>query len=137
MIEIRNITKSYDSLQVLKGIDLDIVPGEVVSIVGPSGAGKTTFTGGLAKALGVKVELSSPSFTISREYAGEKADLIHYDFYRLQDPGLMADDLEENLKNPTNITSTAAKIIVRVSSAFLGFDLLLFFFSFKTENLLL
>lgn len=42
MIEIRNITKSYDSLQVLKGIDLDIVPGEVVSIVGPSGAGKTT-----------------------------------------------------------------------------------------------
>lgn len=42
MIEIRDITKSYDSLQVLKGINLDIVPGEVVSIVGPSGAGKTT-----------------------------------------------------------------------------------------------
>ena len=42
MIEIRNITKSYDSLQVLKGINLDIVPGEIVSIVGPSGAGKTT-----------------------------------------------------------------------------------------------
>lgn len=42
MIEIRNITKSYDSLQVLKGINLEIVPGEVVSIVGPSGAGKTT-----------------------------------------------------------------------------------------------
>ena len=42
MIEIRNIEKSYDSLQVLKGINLDIVSGEVVSIVGPSGAGKTT-----------------------------------------------------------------------------------------------
>ena len=42
MIEIRNIEKSYESLQVLKGINLDIVPGEVVSIVGPSGAGKTT-----------------------------------------------------------------------------------------------
>ena len=42
MIEISDITKSYDSLQVLKGINLDIVPGEVVSIVGPSGAGKTT-----------------------------------------------------------------------------------------------
>ena len=42
MIEIRNIEKSYDSLQVLKGINLDIVPSEVVSIVGPSGAGKTT-----------------------------------------------------------------------------------------------
>lgn len=42
MIKLRNITKSYDSLQVLKGIDLDITPGEIVSIVGPSGAGKTT-----------------------------------------------------------------------------------------------
>ena len=42
MIEIRNITKSFGSLQVLKGIDLHIDKGEVVSIVGPSGAGKTT-----------------------------------------------------------------------------------------------
>jgi lipoprotein-releasing system ATP-binding protein len=42
MIDIKNITKSFGSLQVLKGIDLHIAPGEVVSIVGPSGAGKTT-----------------------------------------------------------------------------------------------
>ena len=42
MIDIRNITKSFGSLQVLKGIDLHIDKGEVVSIVGPSGAGKTT-----------------------------------------------------------------------------------------------
>ena len=42
MIDIKNITKSFGSLQVLKGIDLHIDKGEVVSIVGPSGAGKTT-----------------------------------------------------------------------------------------------
>ena len=42
MIALRGITKKFDSLQVLKGIDLDIARGEVVSIVGPSGAGKTT-----------------------------------------------------------------------------------------------
>lgn len=42
MIDIKGITKSFDSLQVLKGIDLHIDKGEVVSIVGPSGAGKTT-----------------------------------------------------------------------------------------------
>ena len=42
MITIKNITKSFGSLQVLKGIDLHIAKGEVVSIVGPSGAGKTT-----------------------------------------------------------------------------------------------
>ena len=42
MIEIRNLTKSFGSLQVLKGISLSINKGELVSIVGPSGAGKTT-----------------------------------------------------------------------------------------------
>ena len=42
MIDIKNITKSFGSLKVLKGIDLHINKGEVVSIVGPSGAGKTT-----------------------------------------------------------------------------------------------
>ncbi len=42
MIDIKNITKSFGQLQVLKGIDLSIDKGEVVSIVGPSGAGKTT-----------------------------------------------------------------------------------------------
>jgi len=42
MIKVRNITKSFGDLQVLRGIDLDIAKGEIVSIVGPSGAGKTT-----------------------------------------------------------------------------------------------
>lgn len=42
MITIKDITKSFGSLQVLKGIDLHIAKGEIVSIVGPSGAGKTT-----------------------------------------------------------------------------------------------
>ncbi len=42
MIKLRNITKSFDRLQVLRGIDLDIAEGQIVSIVGPSGAGKTT-----------------------------------------------------------------------------------------------
>ena len=43
MILAKNIKKSYGDLQVLKGIDLEIKKGEIVSIVGPSGAGKTTF----------------------------------------------------------------------------------------------
>ncbi|MGC9373949.1 MAG: ABC transporter ATP-binding protein [Bacteroidales bacterium] len=43
MIIAKNITKSYGDLQVLKGIDLTLEKGEIVSIVGPSGAGKTTF----------------------------------------------------------------------------------------------
>ncbi len=42
MIELRNITKSYDGLEVLRGINLDISRSEIVAITGPSGAGKTT-----------------------------------------------------------------------------------------------
>jgi lipoprotein-releasing system ATP-binding protein len=42
MIQLKNITKSFGSLQVLRGIDLSVEEGQVVSIVGPSGAGKTT-----------------------------------------------------------------------------------------------
>lgn len=60
MIKLRNITKSFGNLQVLRGIDLDIEKGEVVSIVGPSGAGKTTLLqimGTLDKADGGSIEI--------------------------------------------------------------------------------
>ena len=65
MIDIKNITKSFGSLQVLKGIDLHINRGEVVSIVGPSGAGKTTLLqiiGTLDAALCLLTISTSPTF---------------------------------------------------------------------------
>ena len=77
----------------------------VVELIGDVGAGKTTFTRGLAEGLGIKEQITSPSFTISKSYAlpNSTGRLIHYDFYRLPDPGLMLDDLRENLETPENI----------------------------------
>lgn len=76
----------------------------VIELIGDVGAGKTTFTRGLAKGLGIKEPITSPSFTISKAYAlPSGGNLVHYDFYRLPDPGLMADDLRETLENKNNI----------------------------------
>ena len=71
----------------------------MIELVGDVGTGKTTFTRGLAAGLGVNEPVTSPSFTISKTYAFKNGELIHYDFYRLKDPGLMAEDLDENLNN--------------------------------------
>ena len=77
----------------------------IIELVGDVGAGKTTFVRGFAKGLGVTSEITSPSFTISKTYAcPDQKTLTHYDFYRLADPGLMREDLEESLNNPNNTT---------------------------------
>ena len=73
----------------------------VIELVGDVGAGKTTFVRGLAEGLKISEPVTSPSFTISKSYAFEKDSaektLIHYDFYRLPDPGLMSEDIAESL----------------------------------------
>lgn len=79
--------------------------GEIIELVGDVGAGKTTLTKGIAKGLHVDEDVQSPSFTISRVYDGRDGlTLAHYDFYRLHDPGVMADELHETLHTPTVIT---------------------------------
>ena len=76
----------------------------VLELIGDVGAGKTTFVRGLAKGLGIKEPITSPSFTISKSYPLKNGGfLVHYDFYRLPDPGIMLDDLQENLQDPKNI----------------------------------
>ncbi|MFZ2544682.1 MAG: tRNA (adenosine(37)-N6)-threonylcarbamoyltransferase complex ATPase subunit type 1 TsaE [Candidatus Saccharimonadales bacterium] len=72
--------------------------GDIIELIGDVGAGKTTFVHGLAKGMQIDEQIQSPSFTISRTYDSAKGlKLAHYDFYRLSDPGIMADELIDNL----------------------------------------
>ena len=76
----------------------------IIELVGDVGAGKTTLVRGIAAGLGIDEPLTSPSFTISKTYQGEKYRLVHYDFYRLADPGIMMEDLDEAISDPNTIT---------------------------------
>ena len=76
----------------------------VIELIGDVGAGKTTLTRGIARGLGVTADVTSPSFTISKEYDGEKYRLAHYDFYRLTDPGILADSLAESIADKQTVT---------------------------------
>ena len=85
--------------EVARGLDVN-----VIELTGDVGVGKTTFTRGLAKGLGVKEPVTSPSFTISKSYlTADGRTLTHYDFYRLGDVGLMQEDLDEKLADPEQI----------------------------------
>jgi tRNA threonylcarbamoyladenosine biosynthesis protein TsaE len=63
-----------------------LMPGDVVLLHGDLGAGKTTLTKGIARALGVGDTVSSPSFALVNEYAMPHLRLFHLDLYRLNDP---------------------------------------------------
>jgi len=60
-----------------------VKPGDVITLEGDLGAGKTAFTKGIARGLGVKRTVSSPTFTIIKEYEGE-LPFYHMDVYRLE-----------------------------------------------------
>lgn len=65
--------------------------GEVLLLDGDLGAGKTTFTKGLAKALGVKEEVTSPTFTILNVYEDGRLKLNHLDMYRVESSDELAE----------------------------------------------
>ena len=64
-------------------------PGTVIAYKGDLGAGKTAFTRGLARGLGISDPVTSPTYTIVNEYLNGRLPLFHFDMYRLHS----ADDL--------------------------------------------
>ena len=65
--------------------------GTVVAFTGDLGAGKTAFTRGLARGLGISGRVTSPTFTVVNEYEGGRLPLFHFDMYRLGSSGELFD----------------------------------------------
>jgi tRNA threonylcarbamoyladenosine biosynthesis protein TsaE len=90
-----------DSAALTEGVGAEIAaslaPGDVVSVAGELGAGKTTLIRGACRALGIEDPIVSPTFTIGTRYCG-RVPVSHLDLYRLEtldveDPGLLDDYL--------------------------------------------
>ena len=82
VIETRSAEETYQL-----GIDIGrkAVKGQVYTLVGDLGVGKTVFTQGLAKGLEIEEPISSPTFTIVQVYEEGRLPLYHFDVYRIGD----------------------------------------------------
>jgi tRNA threonylcarbamoyladenosine biosynthesis protein TsaE len=76
--------------------------GEFVELIGDVGAGKTVFVKGLARGVGFKGEVTSPTFTLENTYKG-KLSLHHLDLYRLNDSGLIAHEISERASDDSAV----------------------------------
>lgn len=108
------VNSEAEMLQFGKDFAKSLTLPAVIELVGDVGAGKTTFTRGLAEGLDISDPVTSPSFTISKRYSFPLSDseyyktprygeLIHYDFYRLDDPGIMRDELFDSIGQPDSV----------------------------------
>lgn len=69
----------------------EISPGQVVALIGDLGVGKTVFTQGFARGLGISEPVASPTFTIIQEYDSGRMPFYHFDVYRIGSPDEMYD----------------------------------------------
>ena len=78
------ITNSpFETEKVGEALGKRLQPGTILAYEGDLGAGKTAFTRGLARGLGAKEQVTSPTYTIVDEYLSGRMPLFHFDMYRL------------------------------------------------------
>ena len=74
-----------DTLLIAENIESEKFPNMVICLIGELGCGKTVFTKGFANALGIEETITSPTFTIIKEYLNGELPLYHMDVYRLEE----------------------------------------------------
>jgi len=81
-----NCESVKETQDLAKKLAKNINPGITISLIGDLGTGKTTFTKGFARQMGIKDHVTSPTFKLISEYQGEKYKLNHIDAYRMNGP---------------------------------------------------
>jgi tRNA threonylcarbamoyladenosine biosynthesis protein TsaE len=95
---------SYEETLLLgKQIGANLRGGEVIELIGDLGSGKTAFTRGINEGLGGQEVVSSPSFALHNEYQTPSLRIDHLDFYRLNEAGIMSEELSELLCQPDGV----------------------------------
>ena len=84
-------TSSQMTFEFAKKIGEKLKSGDALCLDGDLGVGKTVFTKGVAAGLGIKDDVSSPTFTLIQEYYGGRLPLYHFDVYRIDGPWDMDD----------------------------------------------
>ena len=79
--------------------------GEVLELISDLGGGKTVFVRGLANGMGSTDRVSSPSFTLTNQYTAGNKTIHHFDFYRLDEPGILIQELAEILSDRNNVVA--------------------------------
>ena len=81
------VNNSQETQAIAQELASRLEPGDIILLTGDLGAGKTTFTKGLAQGLGIHANIKSPTFTLIREYHQGRLPLYHMDVYRLEEVG--------------------------------------------------
>ncbi len=76
-----------DTLELAENIESEKFNGMIICLNGELGSGKTVFVKGFAKALGIKETITSPTFSLVKEYRDGEMPLFHMDVYRIEDAG--------------------------------------------------
>lgn len=101
MIYKTTTSSAEESLMLGTRIGAGLHGGEVIELASDLGGGKTVLARGIAKGLGYKGEVTSPTFTISRVYhVRDGLELHHFDFYRIDSHDVVAAELAEVIGDP-------------------------------------
>jgi tRNA threonylcarbamoyladenosine biosynthesis protein TsaE len=129
MIELESASPE-ETERVAADLAAELAPGDVVTVSGELGTGKTTFVRGACRALGVTGQVTSPTFTIGHRYRG-RVPVSHLDLYRIEGldrevPGLLDDYLGPDsvalIEWPESAVASLERVSARITIRHAGGD---------------